>query len=72
MKKNEQKSFLGKIFGSSKKDSCCAIEIEEIPENKLESEIKKSDKQPQESQSKKGGSGCCDRSTQRDSVLTSG
>jgi hypothetical protein len=59
MKKNEQKGFLGKIFGGSKKDTCCAIELEEIPENKPESENKKTDKQPQESQPKKGGCGCC-------------
>ena len=38
MKKKEQTGILGKIFGSSKKDSCCDIEIEEIPATKPDSE----------------------------------
>ncbi len=57
--KNKQKGFFGKIFGGSKKDNCCAIEIEEIPEEESEVETKKNEKQDPEQQSPKSGCGCC-------------
>lgn len=59
MKKKEQSGILGKIFGSSKKDSCCAIEIEEIPATQPESKKKNTEVQPKENHQKKGGCGCC-------------
>lgn len=59
MKKKEQSGIFGKIFGGSKKDSCCAIEIEDIPAIKPDSEKEITEKQSQESHQNNNGCGCC-------------
>lgn len=53
MKKKKQTGFFRKIFCGSKKDSCCGVEIEEVPGNKPDSK-----KQQTEKQAKKNDSGC--------------
>lgn len=59
MNKKKQTGFFGKLFGGSKKDSCCAIEIEEIPTTKPDSEKETTEKQPKESHQNNNGCGCC-------------
>lgn len=51
---NENKGFFGRLFGgsSTKKNSCCNIELEEIPEESLNDQDKKAPKE-------KSGGSCC-------------
>ena len=44
--KKGQTGILTKIFGGSKKDSCCSIELEEIPATKSDSEKQATEKIP--------------------------
>lgn len=59
MNKKEQSGFFGKLFGVSKKDSCCAIEIEDIPATKPDSEKETTEKQSKESHQNNNGCRCC-------------
>lgn len=56
MKTKELAGILGKFFGASKKESCCAINIEEIPvHSELEKEVDNSDSEDD----KPKDCGCC-------------
>lgn len=56
MKTKELAGILGKFLGGSKKESCCAIEIEEIPvHSELEEEADNSDSEDEKTKD----CGCC-------------
>lgn len=59
MKNKKQSGIFGKIFGGSKKDGCCSIEIEAIPDTKQESEKETTKKQTKENHRDNNGCGCC-------------
>lgn len=59
MEKKEQTGIFEKLFGGSKKDSCCTTEIEEIPVTPSESEEETDEKQSEKCQPNTKGCGCC-------------
>lgn len=59
MKEKEQSGIFRKILSGFKKDSCCAVEVEEVPENTTNSGKETAGRQSEEGHESDQKCGCC-------------
>jgi len=57
MTKKNKTGFFGKLLGGNKKESCCALQFEEVPETESKPTEETAVKQPEKKEKK---SACCE------------